>query len=129
MIQALNQEIDMKRSVSVAVLVLLLPMKAWAGSCGYTHCWGSVGIGPNGVWGFSHSYATEDAAIDRVASECPYCTAFETFYNTCGAIAVGNHGKHGFGWGDSRAIAENQAMGYCRSTTNNCAIKVWACSK
>ena len=119
----------MKRNVFLAVLLVFLPIHASAGSCGYQNCWGAVGVGANGEWGFSHSYGQEQGAVNRVYSECPNCTAVETFYNTCGAIALGQNGNYGFGWGDSRAIAEDQAMSYCWETSSTCAVQVWACSK
>ncbi len=101
---------------------------ALAGQCGYQYCWGAVGIGPNGAWGWASEHSNEGSAIGRVRSECPGCTEIETFYNTCGAMATGSDGAWGFGWAGSRGAAEGNAIAYCADYGAGCRPVVWACS-
>ncbi len=113
----------------LAVVLALVATPVWAGQCGYEYCWGAVGIGPGGAWGFAHSYSSESAAINSVNSECGGdCNNIRTFYNTCGALAEGSVGNWGFGWGATQTIAENNALNYCYQNGPNCAVRVWACS-
>lgn len=110
-------------------LALLGGGAAWAGQCGYDYCWGAVGFGRNGEVAYSHGFATEDGAWARAQGECGgACTIIQTFYNTCGAIAVGRNGAWGFGWANSRARAESNAIGYCSDSGAGCRPIVWACS-
>jgi hypothetical protein len=101
-----------------------------AAACGYSTCWGAVGIAPNGAYGFSTSYATEDAALNRMFSECPNCDTWYTFFNACGAIARASDGAWGSGWGTSRQLAESYATQTCNTHTRSggCRTSVWACS-
>jgi len=113
----------------IAFFAIALPTAALAGNCGYEYCWGAVGIGTNGEWGYSHSYSTESDAYARVQSECPECSQINTFYNTCGAMATGSNGAYGFGWAPTRYDAESNALGYCSDYGSNCQTVVWACSR
>ena len=85
------------RRAALAVAMVLAPA-AHAGSCGYDYCWGAVGFGPNGAWGYSYGQFSEDEAVNVAQDGCGWnCTVVKTFYNTCGAIAVADNG--GWGWG------------------------------
>ena len=118
-----------KRIWMSVVLWLALPLAAVAGQCGYQYCWGAVGIGPGGAWGYSYGQYSEQDAINTLQNECGWdCDTVRTFYNTCGAMASGSNGSWGFGWGGSRAIAEGNALDYCYQYGNNCQVRVWACS-
>ena len=109
--------------------VLITAGAAMAGQCGYNQCWGAVGIGPYGTYGYSHSYSSENAAWNRAQSECGgNCTNIKTFYNTCGAMASASNGAWGFGWAGSRAAAESNALDYCYDSGNDCRVVVWSCS-
>ncbi|WP_372884142.1 DUF4189 domain-containing protein [Shimia sp.] len=118
----------MKASVlSVGALVLAGALNA--GQCGYEQCWGAVGIGPGGAYGWAHSHASEGAAYNAAQRGCRgNCDQIRTFYNTCGAIARASNGGWGWGWASSRQAAENTALGYCREYGANCRVAVWACS-
>lgn len=119
----------MRKVLSAALFATgLFAHAAAAGQCGYINCWGAVGIGPQGAWGFSHSYAYEGDAISRVQGECPNCNVINTFYNSCGAMAVASNGGYGFAWAGSRYEAERAALGYCRDYGPNCKNVVWSCS-
>jgi len=112
-----------------AALMFIAPTAALAGACGYAQCWGAVGIGTNGEWGYSFNYQTESGAISRVQSDCPGCSQINSFYNTCGAMATGSNGAYGFGWAPTRADAEYNAVDYCADYGSNCQSVVWACSR
>ncbi|MEP2532633.1 DUF4189 domain-containing protein [Shimia sp.] len=117
------------RTLKLAMMALAMPSMAMAGQCGYEYCWGAVGIGPNGAWGFSWGQYSEQDAVNALQSECEWdCNNVKTFYNTCGAMAEGNQGNWGFGWGNSRGLAEDNAIGYCYQNGGGCQIKVWSCS-
>ncbi len=117
--------------IALAAILLspLLSLSAEAGSCGYTRCWGAVGFGPGGAWGYSHSYKSEWRAKRKVRNECSNCTVIKTFYNTCGAIAAGPNNGWGWGWASTRAAAERTALNYCRQNSRNCFVRAWACSR
>jgi len=115
----------------LALLVLALnTTAAIAGSCGYTYCWGAVGISQGGAYGWAHSYSSEDDAYRAVQKSCKYdCNVIKTFYNTCGAIAVADNGGWGWGWHNDLETAKSIALNYCMDNGYNCAPRVWACSK
>ena len=53
----------LKTIAKAAVLAVALPGAAMAGSCGYEYCWGAVGIGPGGAWGYSVGNWSDEEAI------------------------------------------------------------------
>lgn len=101
---------------------------AWPANCGFEYCWGAVGVGPEGEWGWSSGYAVENGAIAKVQNACPDCTTIETFYNTCGAMALGSDGAYGFGRADTRGAAERSAISFCADFGAECRPVVWSCS-
>ncbi|WP_270725307.1 DUF4189 domain-containing protein [Shimia sp. Alg240-R146] len=114
----------------LGLVLSVLASASMAGECGYNVCWGAVGIGPNGAWGYSHSQQSESEARLAVRSACEGdCNVIETFYNACGAMAEGSDGNWGFGWAEARGPAEETALDYCGEHGPNCAVRVWACSK
>jgi len=116
------------RRAALAVAMVLAPA-AHAGSCGYDYCWGAVGFGPNGAWGYSYGQFSEDEAVNVAQDGCGWnCTVVKTFYNTCGAIAVADNGGWGWGWAPSRSDAESTAIAYCVENGRNCRVRAWACS-
>ena len=122
----------MKFRLTISGVISALALAAGpaaAGQCGYQYCWGAVGFGPGGAYGWAHSYASQQEAYNRVYQECGgNCTQIKTFYNTCGAMAVGANNGWGWGHSPSRAGAENSAMGYCNQYDYGCSVRVWACS-
>ncbi len=100
-----------------------------AGQCGYDYCWGAVGIGDGGAWGYSYGQVSEEAAVEALQGACEWdCDNVHTFYNTCGAMAEGTSGNWGFGYASSRDAAEDTALDYCSDHGGGCAVRVWACS-
>lgn len=122
------------RTSKIAALAVMVSMSggadvAVAGQCGYDYCWGAVGMGPGGAWGYSYGQYSESDAINVLQEECGWdCDTVRTFYNTCGALAEGNTGNWGFGWAGTRSQAENNALGYCSDYGGGCDVRVWACS-
>lgn len=114
--------------IASAALAAVVATQAAAGQCGHKYCWGAVGIGPNGEYGYSYGYPDQDDAIARVYADCRGCGNVHSFYNTCGAIAVAVDGYYGFGWGKTQHVAESNAMQFCRGGGSGCAVRVWACS-
>lgn len=114
---------------ALSALCLSAGAPAQAGQCGYEKCWGAVGFGPGGAWGYVYGKKSRQAATGAVQKNCGgNCTQIKAFYNTCGAIAAGK--KNGWGWGHAptRAKAESIAMGYCKQYDSGCRIRAWACS-
>ena len=91
--------------------------------------WGAVLVGPNGAHGWSTNQWTEQAAEDLAMSYCEHqCTQGFTFYDSCGAIAVG-WDEAFWGNGDTQYEAEEEALFACQSEVGGgCAIEVWACT-
>ena len=116
---------------TAAFLVLALTTLLWLSSPAIAQKrWGAVAVGPNGGYGWATNVWTqreaEAAAIENCYGEC--ITGY-TFYDSCGAIAMG--GDLAFsGGGATQAEAEAQALEFCRTDVGEgCEIKVWACTE
>ena len=122
----------MKTTTLCAALALAATLTgpAVAGQCGYQYCWGAVAFNANtGAYGYSYSYYSEGAAASAAQEGCGYnCPEVKTFYNQCGAAAVGSNGGFGWGIGASRFDAENLAMSYCNNYDYGCRVLVYSCS-
>jgi hypothetical protein len=103
---------------------------ASAGQCGYQYCWGAVAFNPlTGAYGWAHSHFSEGDAANAAQNGCGYnCTEVKTFYNQCGAAAIGANGGYGYGFGNSQGQAQSIAMSYCNNYDYGCQPLVWACS-
>ncbi|MCP4820813.1 MAG: DUF4189 domain-containing protein [Shimia sp.] len=113
----------------VLVAMYFAATSATAGECGYEYCWGAVGIGPDGAWAYSYGQYSEAEARNVVQSECGgNCDVVEAFYNTCGALSEGTDGNWGFGWAETRELAEGTSLDYCDDYGTGCRVRVWACS-
>ncbi len=119
-----------KKLVLASAVIGALGTPSLAGQCGYQQCWGAVGIGPGGAWGFSHSYPSEQQAYDRVVEECQWnCDVIQTFWDTCGSIASASNGAWGFATRLYRDDAQSAALDQCwQYGGNDCTVTVWACS-
>jgi len=95
---------------------------------------GAIAFSQNtGVNGFSADYGSRAGAENRALSECysrggSNCIVGIWFANACGALAVGAGNGWGANWGNSRAIAENNALRVCRSNTGGCRVVRWVCT-
>lgn len=101
-----------------------------AGQCGYDFCWGAVAFNSmTGAYGYAHSYFSEGEAASAAQQGCGYnCPEVKTFYNQCGAAAVGVTGGFGWGFGLTQYEAENVALSYCYNYDDGCQVLVWSCS-
>jgi len=116
------------RHAALAVAMGLAPA-AYAGECGYDYCWGAVGFGANGAWGYSHGQISENDAVNVAQDGCGWnCTVVRTFYNTCGAIAVADNGGWGWAHAPTMSDAESSAIAYCVPHGRNCRVRVSSCS-
>ena len=117
-------------AIILAMLILFPVPPSEAGSCGYRKCWGAVGFGPNGAYGFSYSFPTQRQARNRASRGCRGgCTVIRTFYNSCGAIAAGEDNGWGWGYAASERQAKQIALNYCYQNSYNCNVRAWSCSK
>ena len=91
--------------------------------------WGAVMVGPNGAYGWAVNAITESQAEFAARANCDgACTQGFTFYNSCGAIAVGSNLAF-WGYGDTQWFAEEEALDSCHDNTGYyCEIAVWACT-
>ncbi|WP_296763542.1 DUF4189 domain-containing protein [Sediminimonas sp.] len=117
--------------IAGAALTLILgAAQAQAGQCGYKYCWGAVGFGPGGAWGYAHGQRSAQQAHDVAQNGCGWaCTEMRTFYNACAAIAVADNGAWGWATEKNRELAESSAMNYCMDNGFNCRVRVWSCSR
>lgn len=102
---------------------------SFAGQCGYNKCWGAVGIGSNGAWGYAYGQRSQGAAQQVAQNGCRgNCNIIKTFYNSCGAIAVADNGGWGWGYESNLELAESTAMNYCMDNGYNCQVVTSTCS-
>lgn len=122
----------MKKIILCAVFALasLVSAPADAQQCGYQYCWGAVAFNANtGAYGYAYSYFSEGDAANAAQEGCGYnCPEVKTFFNQCGAAAIGTNGGFGWGLGPSRSDAENIAMSYCNNYDYGCRVLVYSCS-
>jgi hypothetical protein len=107
--------------------VVLVPAMA---SSARAEKFGAIAFAPgSGRAGWSFDYDTRANAENRALANCGAgCKVVTWFKNACGALAVGHNNGYGAGWADSRAAAEQKAMGYCRANSSNCDIRRWVCT-
>lgn len=117
------------RGYWAAIALIFAASGAQAGACGYDYCWGAVAIGPNGVYGYAHSWASETDAVNTALQGCGgNCDVVRSFYNSCAAMAQASNGGWGWAYAGTRAAAEANALAYCRDYGPNCQLRVWSCS-
>ena len=85
------------------------------------------------AWGMAWSYGTLSEAQNNAISECrrkggTNCGEIVWFRDACGALAIGDNGGYGSGWGTSYGIAQQYALNTCQSYGNrNCRIAITRC--
>jgi hypothetical protein len=97
--------------------------------CQRGDCWGAIAYGPNNVWAKAINHRSRDDASSVAHAECNgRCSHTLTFHNECGAYASGR--GDGMGWGASRNEddAIGKAIKECLSVTNNCTLRISACT-
>jgi len=119
----------MKRILaSLAVLALL----AGAGPA-LADSYGAIAYSPStGATGWSYAYNSrgdaETVARRNCDSSANDCRVAIWFRDACGAVAVGNRGGWGSGWGGDGREAQRKAINSCSQNTGGCRIIRWQCS-
>jgi uncharacterized protein DUF4189 len=86
-----------------------------------------------GSWGVAYNQPSQDRANSRALGECRKhakgCEVAVRFWGeTCAAYATGAGKAAGWGSGDSRAVAERNAVSACTSRGKECQPRVWSCN-
>lgn len=91
--------------------------------------WGAVAFGPNGAWAYSVNHWSRQSAKSAALRRCRgRCKRTLSFYNICGAYAVGYDGSYGWATRRTKSLARVAAMRQCRTRTDGCRVRVWACT-
>ncbi|MEM7731914.1 MAG: DUF4189 domain-containing protein [Pseudomonadota bacterium] len=122
----------MKKTNLFVTLAVATTMAApvHAGQCGHDFCWGAVAFNSmTGASGSTYGYMSEGDAAYAAQEHCGFnCPELKTFYNQCGAAAIGVNGGFGWGFGLSQYEAESVALSYCSNYDIGCQVLVWSCS-
>lgn len=92
--------------------------------------WGAIAYSTRtGRWGLVYDYPTQAKAVNAAVVRCGVrdCQAVVWFRNGCGAFAKGGS-AYGWGIGNTRAIAEENALAECRKRGPACRIISWSCT-
>lgn len=108
-------------------------MLALSGAAYARDNYGAIAYSPStGAHGYSYDYASRAVAERKALAECRKhardCQVPLWFRNACGALAVGNGGGWGTGWGSNRALAERYALQSCSQYTKGCSVIRWVCT-
>ena len=90
--------------------------------------WGAVAASPGEAAGQAIEQPSRAAARAAAIQSCQgRCSYLVTFYRSCAAIATGTNT---YGWAAARTVQEagNRALGFCGQRTNDCRLRVVACS-
>lgn len=119
------------RRVHTLLAVLSLLFSLLAPALAAADSYGAIAYSPTTrADGWSHSFSTRRDAERRALGECDAsdCRVAIWFKNGCGALAVGNRGGWGSGWGGDRRRAEYEAVNSCNRYTRGCRVTRWVCS-
>jgi Domain of unknown function (DUF4189) len=110
-------------------IVFLLVQGLEAGVALAEDNYGAIATGSDKAWGYAYDYSTraqaEAAALQQCQKNAQDCEVRVWFQNACGAVAESD-ARIGWGWGESREIAERNAISGCQD--NSCKIITWACT-
>ena len=118
------------RTATIALAAMMMMAGTGMAAADY---FGAIAYSPNtGSHGYSYDYGSRREAEAYAMNQCRKyagdCRVAIWFRNACGALAIGNNGGWGSGWGDSRQRAEYEAINSCRQHAGNCGIRRWACT-
>ena len=111
-----------------AILIGFVGLGASPAQAQPRNLWGAVAYGPGGAWAYSVNHYSRRQAQNAALRRCNgRCRRTLTFYNTCGAYAVG---ARAYGWATRRNkySAQRVAMRQCNNRTHSCRVRVWACT-
>jgi len=121
----------MSRRLSMAATLASLLAVSFGSTAALADYFGAIAFSQDsGSVGYSYDYGSQYAAQQRALAECgnQSCMVVVTFWNACGALAIGNSNGYGVGWAGSRQDAEQIALTNCFQYTDNCANNTWACT-
>jgi hypothetical protein len=86
-----------------------------------------------GSWGVAYNQGSQDRANASSLGECRKhakdCGVVVRFWGElCAAYATGADKASGWGTGDTRAVAERNAVKACTGQGRGCEAKVWSCN-
>ena len=118
----------MKRFTTLLLLIMPFVFGAPSASAQDT-LWGAIMVGPDGAYGWAVNADTEAEAELAARFNCEgQCTHGFTFYNTCGAIAIGGDEAY-WGTGFTQFDAEDESLDSCEADWGDyCEVAVWACT-
>ena len=117
-------------AIATGVFLMGASSSAQAGECGYQQCWGAVAFGPSGKISYAYGLWSERAAYRKAVKSCKgACSEVRTFYNECAAVSRGADWKWSWSKAPTRRLAESRANAACSSTSSDCKVIVWACSR
>ena len=119
----------MKRALAFLAVLTIFASAGTASADSF----GAIAYSPTtGAAGWSHDYNNRSDAENVARGGCDNraddCRVAIWFKNGCGAVAVGNNGGWGSGWGANRRLAEREAIGSCRANDGGCSVIRWQCS-
>src|SRR5438105_13424347 len=87
----------------------------------------------SGSWGVAYNQGSQDRANVSALGECRKhakdCGVVVRFWGeVCAAYATDPGKASGWGTGDTRAMAERNAVKACSGQGRDCAAKVWSCN-
>jgi len=125
------------RVLSLALVLLGASYGAMAqeGAQEWPDAYGAMAYSPGtGAYGYVYDLGSRSEAESGALAQCAGrtsggdCKVLLWFKNSCGAIATATNGAYGSGWGESRALAEQNAVTSCSRNASNCQPLAWACT-
>ncbi|MEN9233488.1 MAG: DUF4189 domain-containing protein [Gloeomargarita sp. DG02_4_bins_56] len=89
----------------------------------------------NGSYGYGFNFPDRASAEARAIQECEQvsqgeCKVLVWFQNACGALARDQHNNAGSGWGETKEIAQKEAIASCRSIGGtDCTVVETVCTQ
>ncbi len=127
------QQTSMQQKRWSATLILAVAALGSADAARAQDNYGAIAYSPSSrAHGYSYDFPSREAAEARALNECHKhasdCQVPLWFRNACGALAVGNGGGWGTGWGTNQQLAERYALDTCHGYTSNCSVIRWVCT-
>ena len=112
-----------------ALLVLLAFV---SGACVAADYFGAIAYSPSsGADGWARDHPSRKAAERAAVAACKEyaddCRSVVWFKNGCGAVAA-NAKVYGYGWGNTQALADDQAVKHCGKHAQGCKVKRRVCT-
>lgn len=114
-----------------AAILTAVTASASVGTCGHPYCFGAISAGDGGMTAHTKGHRTAPDAVARVEKICgTRCDTIEVFHSGCAAISENFDRQRVAGFGETREMAEAEALDLCAQSDGRfCRIRVAACSK